>query len=314
MCSDLNYWRHLSLPLRILEPPVCTSMCATTGGEDSDEAWELELESLPVRTCASRPPLTRVVVCTIAAVRVATTLRLLREIGSYDGLHHLKRVRRSGARLEVILSSEQGWTKYGHEIGEKLGWSGDLCCTRVCDVPAEAPQCMRELYEWGNVWPLKLRRPRQADDALTDTERCSVIRYSRIVASMKRNQHDVAALIVDPAKDEIAASYVDTQSASSVGAHRISHAVMQCVHEHARPHRARGDGSHGNTTYLCTGLDCYTTREPCIMCAMALVHARIRRLYVLKLRDDGGGIGAQIHRERLLNHRYHAYLVKVVPV
>eukprot|EP00041_Stephanoeca_diplocostata_P033732 m.1121184 g.1121184 ORF g.1121184 m.1121184 type:complete len:249 (+) comp24398_c0_seq7:351-1097(+) len=44
--------------------------------------------------------------------------------------------------------------------------------------------------------------------------------------------------------------------------------------------------------YLCSGLDLYTTREPCIMCAMALLHARIGRVFYGSRLPSNGGLGS----------------------
>ena len=66
----------------------------------------------------------------------------------------------------------------------------------------------------------------------------------------------------------------------------------------------------GPRPYLCTGYDCYVVQEPCVMCAMALVHSRLRRVVFCLPDARGGALGggaAKLHAQRSLNHRYHVY-------
>ncbi|CAM9361624.1 unnamed protein product [Ectocarpus fasciculatus] len=61
--------------------------------------------------------------------------------------------------------------------------------------------------------------------------------------------------------------------------------------------------------YLCTGFDLYVTREPCLMCAMALVHSRVRRV-IYGVRDtERGCLGSvtMLHTLTSLNHNYRVF-------
>ncbi|XVF29795.1 hypothetical protein REPUB_Repub16aG0001900 [Reevesia pubescens] len=63
--------------------------------------------------------------------------------------------------------------------------------------------------------------------------------------------------------------------------------------------------------YLCTGYDIYLVWEPCTMCAMALVHQRIRRIFYAFPNPEAGALGS-IHRlqgEKSLNHHYAVFRV-----
>ena len=42
--------------------------------------------------------------------------------------------------------------------------------------------------------------------------------------------------------------------------------------------------------YLLTGYDVYLTREPCIMCSMALVHSRVSRVFFTEPSPQKGGL------------------------
>lgn len=57
--------------------------------------------------------------------------------------------------------------------------------------------------------------------------------------------------------------------------------------------------------YLCTGYDVYVTHEPCMMCAMALIHSRVKRVfYGTKVRKGALGTSSKLHTIRELNHHY----------
>ncbi|XP_020223190.1 tRNA-specific adenosine deaminase TAD3 isoform X1 [Cajanus cajan] len=81
---------------------------------------------------------------------------------------------------------------------------------------------------------------------------------------------------------------------------------------------AHGQGDHSQTSdqpptrpYLCTGYDIYLIWEPCPMCAMALVHQRIRRIFYAFPNPKAGALGS-VHRlqgEKSLNHHYAVFRV-----
>ena len=50
----------------------------------------------------------------------------------------------------------------------------------------------------------------------------------------------------------------------------LDHCVMRMLREYT------------DDNYYLTGYDLYIFREPCIMCAMALVHSRVRRVFYWK--------------------------------
>lgn len=61
--------------------------------------------------------------------------------------------------------------------------------------------------------------------------------------------------------------------------------------------------------YLCTGWDCFVVDEPCMMCAMALVHSRVRRVVFRRPDARAGALqGAwRLQAVRSLNHHYAVY-------
>ena len=64
--------------------------------------------------------------------------------------------------------------------------------------------------------------------------------------------------------------------------------------------------------YLCTGYDAFMVREPCIMCAMALVHSRLKRVIFACPNAKTGALTGpsgvrRLHGVKSLNHHYFVY-------
>lgn len=156
-----------------------------------------------------------------------------------------------------------------------------------------------------------------------------------------RGLRAVGAVVVDPASGCVLATGHDCSGTASP----LLHATMVCIDLVAqgqgrgtydlRPHpacsfapattplgvrmgpvhkldgdmdtEADEDGEDG-LPYVCTGYDLYVTREPCAMCAMALVHSRMQRVFYGAPSPDGGlGTRFRLHTRSDLNHRFRVF-------
>ncbi|XP_078439592.1 cytidine/deoxycytidylate deaminase family protein isoform X2 [Wolffia australiana] len=63
--------------------------------------------------------------------------------------------------------------------------------------------------------------------------------------------------------------------------------------------------------YLCTGFDIFLAWEPCPMCAMALVHQRVRRVFFAFPNPNAGALGSifRLQGQKSLNHHYSVFRV-----
>ncbi|EFA06971.1 probable inactive tRNA-specific adenosine deaminase-like protein 3 [Tribolium castaneum] len=136
-----------------------------------------------------------------------------------------------------------------------------------------------------------------------------------------------SAVVVDPVGGTVVAFGFDlTQE------YPVKHAVMVAIDEVARTQKGGvwerhqdyekiqtfvetkyknlgfGFSNSAEGPYLCTGYSVYCTTEPCITCAMALVHSRAKRVFY-GVKSAKGALGSlcKIHVVENLNHHYEAF-------
>lgn len=220
------------------------------------------------------------------------------------------------------------------------------------DVPAEGPEDRETWEKACAIWPVSLTAPAERETETPSDEEAAYFRKWTKQACEGAKMSGNCAIIVDPARDVEIARGVDESAthplrhaviaAVDLAAKRdvamypekehvealIEARRMEKLERDALEIAGVGDDAKKRKRevqtkgsamteimgrpYLCTGYDVFLAREPCIMCAMGLVHSRLKRVVFAVCDNINGALSGpsgirRLHGVRSLNHHYSVF-------
>ncbi|KAJ2455897.1 tRNA-specific adenosine deaminase subunit tad3 [Coemansia sp. RSA 2336] len=267
----------------------------------------------------------------IAKIAPAQTSRIIqfsnKNLPKLDQIEHVKRVKRTDSDMLFILTQCRLLDRERLDaLIQNTEWA--MLDISIGQVPKTPPYTREQLEQWKQVWPVTYRPPPKLKNLeFTADEKAYIemcLQMTENLKSTDMGNRPVAVVIGNSRLRRVIAQATDTTSESK---HPLNHAVMNCIAKVAEIEVARlADGakvpakrSHelgehdlcqnqepDTFGYLCEGLDVFTSKEPCVMCTMALVHSRIGRLFFLQASSSGGISYYDMHTHKSLNHHFVA--------
>lgn len=257
-----------------------------------DKAYSDEISTITVNTAIIREP-----------KNVSTVVRALNSHLPIPSLQHLKRVKRTADNhFAVVVDHASPGKRIKLSVDKLNSIQGMLENFDEVSVPASAPKTRAQFEQCMKLWPVNFHPEKHIEELVNSTmfepEEQSWHEYC-----MSRVAQKTTALVADPLRKLIIASGVDGRET-----HPLNHSVMMVLEAVAATQRAL-DSNTPDKPYLCTNWDVYLSREPCPMCAMALVHSRAKRVFFNARQLQSGALVSrgQIQFLKDLNHHYQVF-------
>ena len=176
----------------------------------------------------------------------------------------------------------------------------------VRNIPSSLPITRKQFDQCSKLWPCKFHEDKQLEDLLN--KKTPEIwgemkeRHEKYVKDLYSDTGTPKAILVDPKQD----CKILEAASKPEEIKQLKHPVMKLITE-----LGLNTDKLPENGYLCTGLVIYLSKEPCLMCSMALVHARIKRVFFCSVSKDTGGLISlcRLHTIDSLNHSFQVFKV-----
>jgi len=286
---------------------------------------DLYLSPVLAKNISEPVPLIPVLTATIKNKKLTSKIvKKFKDVIPLENLQHLKRVNSRKVKDDVVISILLWEVSPNHsstisisseEIASRLSLSDidlkeaiekDLIVQKVAAFQPQTVSQFDILRTSENYWPTNFHPDKDLESQLDGSchDMSNVVRHVNTCL-----ETGVGGVVVNTSGHVVA-------TCRSVSSHPLHHSAMKLIDEVAQ---AQGGGVNKNSNvleikdegYLCSGYDVYLEREPCHMCAMALLHSRTGKLVYCYPSIDGALASVDmLHTRSGINHRYQVFRVR----
>jgi len=224
------------------------------------------------------------------------------------------------------------------KVGEYKGL--DMGSFQITKVASTLPLTRRQNTAASALWPCNFH-PNKNIESLLEDKNCGlkdedmeeILKNMNQLLKTNEETGRPSCLIYDPAMGAKEVLICTTGLPQEI--HPLKHAAIRAIDAIAQLHGGNSTGFYlgpESTSaqeiiitaksklvrnrpidYICTGLDAYLSHEPCFMCAMALLHSRVKRVFFVNQSPKCGALVSvtKLHCLPKINHRYLVFQVSL---
>ena len=213
---------------------------------------------------------------------------------------HLKRVRKRDDELHVLLGPPSSpLSPLWPPLAASSSGLDPLPVPELVRVPLTPPRTREQFLVLSSFWPCQFVEPVLATPPVSRETQDAFSHFLQLAGKE-------GCVVVDWAERRVVCQVESAASSLSFRPFDC-HAAMLAVREAGRRIEDR------RRQLLCTGYFVFVGREPCVMCAMALVHARVAAVVIGKSCPETGALTGptmRIGSHPKLNHHYAVYCLE----